>query len=776
MKFSDGVWRRAKGMAVASPHHLWDVAVTETEIHVDVSSCPYRGRFEDVETKYFTLRLHSPAPNVIGVTFAHHRGGFDRGPAFELFADPAVKPIIVDAADFVSLSSGDLTVRVEKREDWRLDVFRAGKRITGSALGAGGYAVNADERKTYVFERLDLGVGELVYGLGERFTAFTRNGQSVEIWNRDGGTSTEQAYKNIPFFLTNRGWGVLVNQPDLVSFEVGSEIVSKVGFSVEGESLSYFLIDGPTPKDVLDRYTRLTGRPALPPAWSFGLWLTTSFTTKYDEKTVNGFVDGMRERDIPLHVFHFDCFWMRAQHWCDFEWDPVAFPEPEAMLARLKAKGLHICVWINPYIAQRSRLFDEGKAKGYLLKRTDGSVWQWDHWQSGMGYVDFTNPEACKWYAGYLERLVKQGVDCFKTDFGERIPTDVVYFDGSDPEKMHNYYTFLYNQLVFELLKRLKGEREAVVFARSATTGGQRFPVHWGGDNVANYESMAESLRGGLSLGLSGFGFWSHDIGGFQNTAPAHVYKRWCAFGLMSSHSRLHGFTSYRVPWIYDDEAVDVLRAFTKLKCRLMPYLYGVAAQAAASGLPMMRAMLLEFPDDPACEALDRQYMLGPSLLVAPVFSEEGDVSFYLPDGKWTHVLTGEIAEGGRWRREKHNFMSLPLYARPHSLIAWGSRDDRPDYDFADGAVFSAYGLEDGAEASASIPNAVGEETFRLTVRRDGAAIHVTASSADVAWTLRLPKGLAATRAQGATLSVEAGAIVTVQGRGSITIGVSGAG
>jgi alpha-D-xyloside xylohydrolase len=393
-----------------------------------------------------------------------------------------------------------------------------------------------------------------------------------------------------------------------------------------------------------------------------------------------------------------------------------------------------------------------------------------------MGFVDFTNPQACAWYAGHLERLVAQGVDCFKADFGERIPTDVVYYDGSDPEKMHNYYTFLYNQLVFDLLKRLKGEHEAIVFARSATTGSQRFPVHWGGDNVANYESMAESLRGGLSLGLSGFGFWSHDIGGFQNTAPAHIYKRWCAFGLMSSHSRLHGFTSYRVPWIYDDEAVDVLRYFTKLKCRLMPYLYGVAAQAAARGLPMMRAMLLEFPDDPACEALDRQYMLGPSLLVAPVFSEEGDVSFYLPDGKWTHVLTGEIVDGGRWRKERHNFSSLPLYARPRSLIAWGGRDDRPDYDFADGAVFAAYGLDDGAEASASIPNAVGEEAFHLTVRRDGAAVHVTASSADTVWILRLPRGLAATGARGATLSVDAGAIVTVQGRGSITIGVSGAG
>ena len=555
-----------------------------------------------------------------------------------------------------------------------------------------------------------------------------------------------------------------------MSFEVGSEFVSKVGFSVEGESLEYLIIDGPTPKDVLDRYTRLTGRPALPPPWSFGLWLTTSFTTNYDEKTVGGFVDGMRERDLPLHVFHFDCFWMRAQHWCDFEWDPAAFPDPEGMLARLKAKGLRICVWINPYIAQRSKLFDEGMAKGYLLRRPDGSVWQWDKWQSGMGLVDFTNPEACAWYGGHLERLVAMGVDCFKTDFGERIPIDVVYFDGSDPERMHNYYTFLYNRLVFQTLKRLRGDDEAVVFARSATVGGQRFPVHWGGDSVATFESMAESLRGGLSLGLSGFGFWSHDIGGFQNTAPAHVYKRWCAFGLLSSHSRLHGFTSYRVPWIYDDEAVDVLRTFTRLKCRLMPYLYAAAAEATRSGAPMMRAMVLEFPDDPACETLDRQYMLGPSLLVAPVFSEDGQVSFYLPEGRWTHLLTGEVVDGGRWRKERHGFQSLPLYARPNSLIVWGRRDDRPDYDFADGAVFAAYALDERVEASASIIAASGSEILQLSVRCDGAVIDAVASEPDRVWSLRLPAGMRVTGTEGDVLAIEEGAHFEVRAKGSVRI------
>ena len=248
---------------------------------------------------------------------------------------------------------------------------------------------------------------------------------------------------------------------------------------------------------------------------------------------------------------------------------------------------------------------------------------------------------------------------------------------------------------------------------------------------LATYESMAESLRGGLSLGLSGFGFWSHDIGGFQNTAPAHVYKRWCAFGLLSSHSRLHGFSSYRVPWIYDDEAVDVLRAFTKLKCRLMPYLFAAAAEAARSGAPMMRAMVLEFPDDPACETLDRQYMLGPSLLVAPVFSEDGQVSFYLPEGRWTHLLTGEVVDGGRWRKERHGFQKFPLYARPNSLIVWGRRDDRPDTDFADGAVFAAYGLDERADASASIVAASGSEILQLTIRRDHAVIDAIASVPD---------------------------------------------
>lgn len=762
MKISDGNWLIQDGLSLTHPLQVFEVLRSGNDMVIYAAPKDASERASQLDSPLFTLRFFSPQTGVIGVRITHFDGETDKGPHYPLLQSDTPELRFEDNEEFAALHSGDLCVRVTKGNNWTLDFLRNGRRITGSVAKSNGYVQDANSQKTYMMERLDLGVGETVYGLGERFTALVKNGQTVETWNRDGGTSTEQSYKNIPFYLTNRGYGVLVNHPECVSFEVGSEKVSKVQFSVEGEYLEYFVIDGPTPKKVLDRYTRLTGRPALPPAWSFGLWLTTSFTTNYDEATVNSFIDGMAERQLPLHVFHFDCFWMKAFQWCDFEWDPQTFPDPQGMLQRLKARGLKICVWINPYIGQKSPLFHEGKEKGYLLKRPDGRVWQWDKWQAGMGIVDFTNPQACEWYAGHLKRLVDMGVDCFKTDFGERIPTDVVWHDGCDPQKMHNHYAFVYNKLVYETLQDKLGESEAVLFARSASVGAQQFPVHWGGDCYATYESMAESLRGGLSIGLSGFGFWSHDIGGFENTAPAHIYKRWCAFGLLSSHSRLHGSKSYRVPWVYDDEACDVVRQFTQLKCRLMPYLYPASSQAASHGTPVMRAMMLEFPEDPACDYLDRQYMLGDDLLVAPVFSEEGDVDFYLPQGRWTHLLNNEVAEGSRWHRQQHGFDSLPLYVRPNTLLALGSNDQKPDYDYSQQTEFHLFELEDGAVAESTITDLSGKKIFSLSAARNGNTITLTCEGDAPGWTICLrniaqisgfSQGTSATQVQGVVLT-----------------------
>lgn len=489
----------------------------------------------------------------------------------------------VNGAD-VTLTTGGLTVKVVKGAPWNLTfIGEDGKVLTESAgkslgrfkLGAEsnvtaqpvsefGVTMDGsarDESDVFIAIQLHLSVGEDVYGLGERFGAYVKNGQSVDIWNEDGGTASEQGYKDIPFYMTSNGYGVLVNNRGHVSFEIGSENT---------------------------------------------------------EATINSFIDGMAERDIPLAAFHYDCYWMREFHWCDFEWDKRFFGDIESTLKRLH------------------------EDKGYLVRKPNGEVWQTDFWQAGMGLVDFTNPAAREWFKDKVKALLNQGVDAIKTDFGERIPRDVVWYDGSPKLSMHNWYTQLYNQAVFEAIEETYGKGNACLYARSATVGRQQQPVHWGGDCESTFNGMAQSLRAGLSLTSSGFGFWSHDIGGFEGAFPdPAVYKRWVAFGMLGSHSRLHGSTVYRVPWLFDEEdekngvalvpgqtAVDVVREFTKLKLELMPYVYQLGLQPHANGTPVMRSMFVEFPDDPACRTLDRQYMFGPSMLVAPVFTYSGEVSY----------------------------------------------------------------------------------------------------------------------------------------------------
>ncbi len=677
MKFHNGCWLLKEGFAGFSPQVVYEVKKTDTCLELCVPARKILKKGDTLDGANLTIRITTPAPETFRIQVVHYKGVRKKGPEFELNLD-AARPIHVkEEGDLLQVVDGRVSLKIDRascgmvfERDGKVLTRCEGKDLSYIRGGWTGHAYDVHEkREAWMNQNMGLSVGELIYGLGERFTPLVKNGQSVVIWNEDGGTSTEQSYKNIPFYLSNRGYGVFVNHPERVEFEVGTEQVSRLGFSVEGESLDYFVISGASMKEVLARYTDLTGKPAMTPAWSFGLWLSTSFTTDYDEKTVMSFIDGMEERGIPLSVFHFDCCWMREFHWTDFIWDERVFPDPEGMLKRIKEKGIRICVWINPYIGQESALFEEGAEKGYFIKRPNGDVWQWDMWQPGLAIVDFTNPEAVKWYQKGLKKLLDMGVDCFKTDFGERIPTEVVYHNGADPKKMHNYYTYLYNQAVYEVLADKKGREEALVFARSATAGGQKFPVHWGGDCWSNYESMAESLRGGLSLTSSGFGYWSHDMGGFEQQSTADVYKRWAAFGLLSTHSRLHGSTSYRVPWVYDEEAVEVLRFFTRLKLELVPYLYEQAEKTSQTGIPMMRSMALEFEEDPNCCYLDRQYMLGDSLLVAPVFNEEGIAEYYLPKGEWVNYLTGERARGGMWRKEHHGYLSIPLWVRAGSEI-----------------------------------------------------------------------------------------------------------
>lgn len=758
MKFSDGFWLNRRGVTVNYAVQPFAVRIEDHAVHVLASSQQILHRGMTLGGVTFEIIYSSVRENTIRVQVVHHKGAADHRPRFELHTDSGFVPVVTQTDDSVTLLSGKTAVTVSTGKCWDVRFSYEGKYLTGSgrrslsyiqedaqttenrirsASDASFWSIPADPRGVYFREQLELSVGEYIYGFGEKFTPFVKNGQTVEIWNADGGTCTDQSYKCIPFYLSSRGYGVFANETGHVSYEVASDTVSSVSMTAAGESLEYFVIGGESCSDVLSNYTALTGRPSLPPAKSMGLWLSTSFTTDYDEQTVSGFLDGMKQRDIPLAMFHFDCFWMKPYTWTSFEWDKEMFPDPEIMLRRLKQDyGVGVCVWINPYIAQQSSLFDEGAEKGYFLHTKDGGIFQTDMWQPGMALVDFTNPEACRWFADGIRRLCAQGVTAVKTDFGERIPTDVVYYDGSDPAAMHNYYTFLYNRTVFRALEECVGKGQAVLFSRSASAGCQQFPVHWGGDCSATYSAMAETLRGGLSLCASGFGFFSHDIGGFEQTASADVYKRWVAFGLMSTHSRLHGSSSYRVPWAYEEDdpsdpenACAVLRFFTNWKGRLMPYLWAQANRTHETGIPMMRAMVLDFQNDPACLTLDRQYMLGDSLLCSPVFEESGIAEFYLPQGEWFDLFadfSDPAVTGGRWLRRRCGYLEMPVYIRQGTILVLGNFRGDSEYDYLDGALVLLCGISEVNTVSCKLYKASGGTDCTLTASRQGSQITLT--------------------------------------------------
>jgi len=738
MKFTNGYWLMREEITPDYAVEYADSRIDGNDLYIYAPAKHISGRGDSLNTPMLTVKLSSPMEDMIKVSVVHFAGALYQGPFVAVNETNPYIEITEDDNEIV-YQSGALRAVVNKQpSSWSIIFYDGDRRLTDTGFRNMAHMNNRDNGKTYMVEQLALDVDEYIYGLGERFTPFVKNGQVVNMWNEDGGTASEITYKNIPFYITNKGYGIFVDNEGDVSYEIASEKVERVQFSVEGERLDYYVINGHTPMGTVEKYTQLTGRPALPPAWSFGLWLTTSFTTNYDEATTSSFIDGMAQHDIPLHVFHFDCFWMDAYEWCNFKWDPKTFPNPKGMLARYHEKGLKICVWINPYIGQKSSLFAEAAENGYLIQKKDGSIWQTNLWQPGMGIVDFTNPAAVIWYQDKSKALLDMGVDCFKTDFGERIPVkDIVYYDGSDPVKMHNYYPYLYNKAVFELLEKERGKGEAVVFARSATAGGQQFPAHWGGDCSATYPSMAETLRGGLSLACGGFGFWSHDISGFEQTAPADIYKRWCAFGLLSSHSRLHGSSSYRVPWLFDEEACKVLAKFVRLKCALMPYLYAQAVRSHEEGRPVLRPMILDFADR-SCETLDKQYMLGDSLLVAPIFKESGEAEYYLPKGKWVQLLTGEVIEGGEWKKETHDYFSLPLLVRPNSILAVGACHDKPDYDFAEGVTFYLSEFEDGASAEIFVTDVKGNKVRKVSATREGNMITVTVDGGSDNWDCKL--------------------------------------
>ncbi|MDO4758315.1 MAG: alpha-xylosidase [Rikenellaceae bacterium] len=494
---------------------------------------------------------------------------------------------------------------------------------------------------------------ECFAGTGERFTKMDLSGHTFYLKNQDGqGVNNRRAYKNIPFYLSSRIYGVFYHTSNYCKLSLADHSTRSVQFLNEDSTVDAFLIGGATPERILYNYRSLTGFPTLPPMWSFGIWM--SRMTYFSADEVQEICDRLRREKYPCDVIHLDTGWFRTDWLCEWKFNPERFPDPEGFLKGLKEDGYRVSLWQLPYVAQGAEQIDEAKENRYIApltkeqERTEGSNFSTLDY---AGTIDFTYPKATEWYKGLLKELLDMGVVCIKTDFGENIHMDADYY-GMKPEQLNNLYALLYQKAAYEITKDVTGD--GIVWARAAWAGCQRYPLHWGGDSASTWDGMAGSVKGGLHFGLSGFGFWSHDVPGFHSlpnfmNSPLDekVYVRWTQFGVFSSHMRYHG-SFKREPWHYPAIA-PIVKRWWKLRYRLMPYILEEAKVATESGFPMLRALALHHADDRTVWHIDDEYYFGQEFLVAPVMNAEDKRDVYLPEGEWVNFFTGERHEGGRW-------------------------------------------------------------------------------------------------------------------------------
>ena len=500
---------------------------------------------------------------------------------------------------------------------------------------------------------------EMIFGCGESATGLNKVGQKVNLFVTDPqGPETDQMYKPIPFFMSNRGYGMFMHTSAPVTCDFGATYIGLNKMFMGDENLDLFVFFG-EPKDILDEYTDLVGKPGMPPLWSFGTWM--SRITYFSEKEGYDVAANIRKNKYPCDVIHFDTGWFDVDWQCDYKFSENRFQNPQQMLKDLKSQGFHVCLWQLPYFTPKNRYFPELIKKDMYVKNGNGELPYEDV------VLDFSNPETVKWYQDKLAGLLNIGVSAIKVDFGEAAPLNGIYASGKSGWYEHNLYPVRYDMAVSEITKKLHNEN--IMWARAAWAGSQRYPLHWGGDAATTNTGMLGTLRAGLSFGLSGFSFWSHDMGGFVKSTPEDLYCRWLPFGFLTSHTRAHGAPPTE-PWLYDSKRVqDVFRKSAEMKYRLMPYVYAQAKECTEKGLPMLRALFVEFPDDPGAWKVDDEYLFGSQILVAPLL-ESGITgrTVYLPEGKWIDYQTEKGYEGG-WHRIEAGSLPIIMLVRDGSVL-----------------------------------------------------------------------------------------------------------
>ncbi|MEU4768128.1 TIM-barrel domain-containing protein [Actinosynnema sp. NPDC023794] len=628
-------------------------------------------------------------------------------PAIALVEERVARGASVTVDDgLVTVDAGGLVAEI-RLDPWHLSFRDASGRVL---VAQNGDASDVSYRlRVLPFGRSTTGDGQVIayhetftaepdehfFGLGEKFTAFDKRGQRVVSWNYDAFSSeSERSYKNVPFYISSRGYGVLVNSGMATEFDLCHSIHTCAQIITPDDLLDYFVIAGPQVPDILRRYHRLTGAPQVPPKWALGTWMSNGFVRSDQERTLD-VARRIRERNLPCDVLHIDAYWQRHGLWSHMEWDAEQFPDPKKLFTGLDELGFRTCLWMNPYVSVETEVFAEGDAKGYFLKRPDGSTYVadvWHGWQAACGITDFTNPAATAWFQELLQPLLDQGATLFKTDFGEGVPVDAVAANGLTGEALHNVYSLLFNDAVVDITERVAGHR--VVWARSSFTGGQRHCGQWAGDTNATYPALASTLRGGLSYALSGVPYWSHDVGGFTGAPTADVFVRSAQFGAFSPLLRFHG-NETRFPWDFPAEAEALVAEALRLRYRLMPYLYSAVVAAAETAVPVLRPLVAEGLDDPGAWSADLEYLWGPDMLVAPAINQEGQRTLYLPHGDWVDYWTGEVHAGGVHLRTRKPLGQIPLYVRRGALIPMVQPEDRVGDGPFDDLVLSYWGDAD---------------------------------------------------------------------------------
>ena len=527
---------------------------------------------------------------------------------------------------------------------------------------------------------LQMSPGERIYGCGESFTSLNKAGQRVLISVTDPqGPETDGMYKPVPFFFSNRGYGVFMHTSAPVTADFGASYIGAQRLFMADEKIDLFIFFG-EPKDILYEYTNVTGRSKMPPLWSFGTWM--SRITYFSEAEGLEVARQLRQHHIPADVIHFDTGWFGTDWQCDYEFARDRFPHPEKMLRQLAKDGFHTCLWQLPYFTPKNRFFNEIVSRDMHVANAAGTMPVED------AILDFTNPETISWYQQKIAGLMKQGVATIKCDFGEAAPYDGIYHNRRGGLYEHNLYPLRYNKALWEQVER-SHPGEGIIWARSAWAGSQRYALHWGGDAATTNTGMMGDLRGGLSFGLSGFAFWSHDMGGFVTATPEDLYRRWLPFGFLSSHTRAHGAPPTE-PWLISEAFTDAFRQSAEMKYRLMPYVYAQAKDCTERGLPMVRALLVEFPSDPGSWYIEDEYMFGSQMLVAPLMESGNSRQVYLPntgsDGKpqkWIDYQTGRIYSAGYHNIEAGDVPAIILVRDgsllPHVPLA--ERTDQIEWD-----------------------------------------------------------------------------------------------